>query len=419
MTEVYAGVATFLSLVYVLSVNPAILKAAGMPAPALFTATALGAMFATLIMCFVARLPFVVAPGMGLNAFFAFSVVNGMGFTWQQALTAVFIAGIIFVFISLSPVRKKMLQEVPESLQLAVAAGIGLMISYIGLKGGGLVVILPDGNVTIGALTKGNGMLTIIGLFVTAVFIARNNRYALLLGIIITTIIGIPLGITDISGISPSTIFTLPPSISELFFKFDFSILTNFNFWAVVFTFLFMCVFDSLASFIGLFSVMGQEAELYRHRMGKAFIADSLGVVAGSMVGLSPNTTYAESGAGVAMGGRTGLTAFTVVVLFAICLFFSRLFLLVPSSAVAPALVLVGLLMLASIRNLNFADKTESFPAFVVIVLTCLTWRLSDSLAIGWLIYILMKVLAGKAGTITPTVWVVGVLFFFKELFVG
>jgi AGZA family xanthine/uracil permease-like MFS transporter len=417
--EVSAGFTTFLSMVYVLAVNPAILKASGMPEGALFTATALGTIVATLIMCFVARLPFVVAPGMGLNAFFAFSVVGAMGFTWQQALSAVFLAGLAFVLLSLSPLRQKILREVPPSLQLAVAAGIGLMIAYIGLKGGGLVLSRPDGNVDIGDLSGGKGLLTLIGLAITASFLALRFRYAILLGIILTTAVGIPLGVTDTAGLSLSSVVSSPPPVSPIAFKFDFSAAGDLRFWAVVFTFLFMCVFDSLASLIGLFAVMGADADRFRPRIGRAFLADSLGVVAGSAMGLSPNTAYAESGAGVAAGGRTGLTALTVAVLFALCLFLSRLFFIVPSPAVAPALVLVGLLMLGSLKRLDFEDKTESFPAFVVVILTCLTWRLSDSLAIGWLIYILMKVLAGRARSLTPTVWVVGALFFFKLWFSG
>ncbi|MDR2198846.1 MAG: NCS2 family permease [Deltaproteobacteria bacterium] len=414
--EIFAGLTTFLSLVYVLSVNPIILSAAGMPKDALFTATALGAAVATLIMCLVAGLPFAVAPGMGLNAFFSFSVVLGMGFSWRQAATAVLLAGLAFVLLSLSPFRKRILNEVPESLQLAVAAGIGLMIAYIGLKGGALVTVDAQGNALMGAVGSGPGLLTLIGLFVTAAFLALKMRHAILIGIVLTTIVGIPLGVTDVSGLTLSSIVSLPPSVSPLAFKFDFSVLGNIDFLAVVFTFLFMCVFDSLAGFIGLFAVMGSEAERYRPRISRAFIADSLGVVAGAAVGLSPNTAYAESGAGVAAGGRTGLTSLTVAALLFSCLFVSKLFLLVPAPAVAPALVLVGLLMLESVKSLNFADKTESFPAFVVIIVTCLTWRLSDSLAAGWLLYILMKVIDGKARLITPTVWIVGALFLFKEI---
>jgi AGZA family xanthine/uracil permease-like MFS transporter len=421
--EASAGFAIFLSMAYVLSVNPYILEAAGMPKEALFTATAVGTIIGTLIMCFVAKLPFAVAPGMGLNAFFAYSVVGQMGLSWQQALTAVFAAGVLFFLLSLSPLRQQILKEVPESLQYAVAAGIGLMIAYIGLKNGGLVALIPspDGSVSVnlGGMTRGAGLLTIIGLFVTAVFLALNWRFALLLGIVATTLIGIPLGVTDISGITASTVFTRPPSLAPIALQFDFAAFADVQFWAVAFTFLFMCVFDSLAGFIGLFSVMGDEAERHRPRVGRAFIADSVGVAAGAALGLSPNTAYAESGAGVAVGGRTGLTALTVAVLFFVCLFFSKIFLAVPSSAVAPALVLVGLLMLASLRRLNFADKTESFPAFVIIILTCLTWRISDSLAVGWIIYILMRVVGGKIRSITPTVWVVGALFALKEVLAG
>ncbi|MDR2198845.1 MAG: NCS2 family permease [Deltaproteobacteria bacterium] len=419
MTEISAGLATFLSLAYVLTVNPLVLSQCGMPQAALFTATALGTIFATLIMCFVARLPFVVAPGMGLNAFFAGSVVNAMGFSWQQAAAAVFIAGCAFIVVSLSPLRRKILNEVPECLRLAVAAGIGLMIAYIGLKNGSLVVFSKNHDPNIGTLAKGPALLTVIGLAVTALCLARNYRYSILIGIIVATLIGIPLGITDVSGISWKTIVSPPPPVTELLFKMDFSRLNDGLFWAVIFTFFFMCVFDSLACFIGLFSVMGSDAKLFLPRISKAFLADSMGVVAGSLLGLSPNTTYAESGAGVAMGGRTGLAAFTVAALFVLCLFFSKLFLMVPAAAVAPALVLVGLLMVSSLKNLNFQDKSESFPAFVVIIITCLTWRLSDSLAVGWILYILMKTASGRIGSVTATVWVVGALFFVKELFVG
>ena len=415
--EASAGAATFLSMVYILTVNPLILSGSGMPQEALFTATCVGAIFATLIMCFVAKLPFAVAPGMGLNVFFAFSVVGAMGLTWQQALTAVFTAGVLFFLLSLSPMRTKILKEVPECLQYAVAAGIGLMISFIGLKNGGLVVLHPDGNVDIGNIAHGDALLTVIGILLTSIFIALKYRFAIILGIIATTLYGIPLGVTNLSEISLSTVFSLPPSLAPVAFQFDFSIFNSAQFWGVVFTFLFMCVFDTLASFIGLFSVMGPDAERYRPMISRAFIADSLGVVAGSAVGLSPNTAYAESGAGVAQGGRTGLTALTVAVLFFLCLFISKLFLVVPFPAVAPALVLVGLLMVTSVRNLDFNDKTESFPAFIILILICLTWHLSDSLAVGWIVYILMKVISGKGRAITPTVWVVGALFVIKLVF--
>jgi AGZA family xanthine/uracil permease-like MFS transporter len=406
--EISAGLTTFFSMVYVLAANPHILSQASMSREALFTATALGTILATLIMAFVANLPFAVAPGMGLNAFFVV-VATQMGYTWNQALTAVLVSGLAFVLLSVSPLREKVLQEGPKTLQHGVCGGIGLMIAYIGLLNS--QVILPGPS--IGDLSTGPALLFFLGLLVTGMLLALKFRFSILAGIFITTIIGIPLGVTDPSGLS-SGFVSLPPSIKEIAFKFDFSVLKSYDFLGIIVTLLFMEVVDGLAGFLGLFGVMGADGERYKPKMGKAFIADSLGVVVGSMLGLSPNTTYAESGAGVAAGGRTGLTALVVAICFFLALFISPLFMLVPFSAVAPALVVVGLLMLQSATNIDFKDYTESFPAFVVIVLIALSWRISDSLAIGWLLYIIMKVVSGNFRKITITVWVVGIIFAFK-----
>ncbi|MDR3153825.1 MAG: NCS2 family permease [Deltaproteobacteria bacterium] len=412
--ETAAGATTFLSMVYVLAVNPIILSQSGMPVDALFTATALATIMATVVMAVVANLPFAVAPGMGLNAFFVV-LVTQMGMSWQAALTAVFVSGALFVLLSLSPLREKVLREVPKGIQRAIAAGIGLMIAHIGLKNSFVITVDPMGMYTLGHITEGPALLCVIGLFVTAAFLAMRLRFALLVGIIVTTIIGIPMGETDVSGLSGG-IVALPPSVAPLLFQFDFSAVASGAFWGVVLTLLFMEVFDGLAGFIGLFTVMGKDAELYRYKLGKAFIADSIGVVLGAAAGVSPNTTYAESGSGVAAGGRTGFTALTVAALFAACLLLSKFFLMIPMAAVAPALVLVGLLMMGSLLDLDFADFTESFPAIAIIVIIAFTLRLSDGMAIGWLLFILMKLIAGKRKELTTTVWVVGALFLAKEI---
>jgi AGZA family xanthine/uracil permease-like MFS transporter len=366
-------------------------------------------------MALVANLPFAVAPGMGLNAFFVV-IVQQMGFTWQQALTAVLVSGLAFVILSVSPLREKVLREVPTCLQHGVCAGIGIMIGYIGLFNGKLINLIPGVGPGLGDIVSGPGLLTLIGLAITGLLLALKFRFAILIGIIVTTIVGIPLGVTPTEGLAQGFVGA-PPAFGEIFLKFDFSVFSSLNFWSVVLTLLFMEVVDGLAGFLGLFGVMGDDGDRYRHKMGKAFVADSIGVAVGSCFGLSPNTTYAESGAGVASGGRTGLTALVVAVCFFLTLFISPLFMIVPFSAVAPALVMVGLLMLESMTKVSFKDYTESFPAFLVLIIIGLTWRISDGLAVGWLVYVLMKVVSQRAKELNGTVWVVAIIFALKMLF--
>jgi AGZA family xanthine/uracil permease-like MFS transporter len=334
-------------------------------------------------------------------------------YTWQQALTAVLISGILFVILSFSPLRAKVLKEVPKSLQIAVCVGIGLMIAYIGLLNSG-VVHLESFQPSLGSITRGSGLMAVLGIAVMAILLALRFRFAILLGIIITTIIGIPLGVTNTKPLADG-IITMPPAFSSLLFQFDFSILRSYDFWSIIISLLFMEVVDGLAGFLGLFSVMGNDASKWQpEKIGKAFIADSMGVVIGSCFGLSPNTTYAESGAGVASGGRTGLTALVVAICFALALFFYNIFSIVSFSAIAPALVLVGLFMMSSVSKIKFDDITEAFPAMVVIVIIALTWRISNALSLGWLLYIVMKTLAGRKNELSLTVWIVGLLFAIK-----
>jgi AGZA family xanthine/uracil permease-like MFS transporter len=360
------------------------------------------------MMALIANLPFAVAPGMGLNAFFVVAA-TAMGYTWEQALTAVLFSGLLFVLLSVSPARERVLREVPRALQCAVCAGVGLMIASIGLTNSG-VVVHSGGFPALGDLSQGAPRLAVIGLFVTAVLLALKLRFAILGGIIITTLIGLPLGATD-AGALKGGLLSLPPSPWPIVFKFDFSVLGSLDFWSVVVAFLFMEVVDSLSGFLGLFGVMGEEGDRHRPRMGRAFIADSLGVVVGSLIGLSPNTAYAESGSGVAAGGRTGLTALVVAGAFLAAMFAAPLFLMTPFAAVAPALVVVGWLMLATVTRLDFKDATEAFPAVAALVLIALTWRISDSLGLAWLLYMLMKICAGRGRELTAAVWVIGLIF--------
>jgi AGZA family xanthine/uracil permease-like MFS transporter len=411
LIETSAGLTTFFAMAYVLAANPMILSGAGLPAGAIFTATALGTIAATLIMAFHANLPFAVAPGMGLNAFFVVMVVQ-LHYTASQALTAVLASGAIFVVLSLSPLRQKFLDEIPQCLRLAVSSGIGLMIAYVGLLNGGIVSLGPNGP-GLGDLAQGSPRLLMIGIFVLGVLLAARSRFAVLAGIIATTLIGLPLGVTKTDSLAQG-ILALPPSVAPVALNFDFSVLASGHFWGLILALLLMEVVDGLAGFLGLFSVMGKDAERYRHKLGRAFVADSMGVVVGSCLGLSPNTTYCESGAGVALGGRTGLTAAVVAACFAMALFASPLFLMVPAAAVAPALVFVGVLTSSSFCKVDFSDCTESLPAFVVLIVIALTWRISDSLALGWLTYIFMKTAAGQARAITKTVWAVGAIFALK-----
>ncbi|MGL4208623.1 MAG: NCS2 family permease [Candidatus Adiutrix sp.] len=414
LTETNAGLTTFFSMVYVLAVNPIILSAAGMPKEAVFTATALGAVVGTLLMAVIANLPFAVAPAMGINAFFVV-VVTTLGYSWPQALTAVFVSGILFVLLSLSPLRERVLREVPHSLQYAVCGGVGIMLASIGLINSG-VIVFKQGMPALGMLSSGAPFLVIIGLFVTSALLALKIRFALLAGIFISTLIGIPLGVSDTTALSQG-VFTVPPDLSPIAFKFDFSVLASLDFWGIVMAFLFMEVIVGLAGFLSLFSVMGAEGEQYRPKMGRAFVADSLGVVFGSLIGLSPTTVYGESGAGVAAGGRSGLTAWVVAGCFLLALFASPLFLVVPFAAVAPALTVVGWLMLSSVVKINFQDQCEAFPATVALIFIALSWQIADGLALGWLIYITMKIFAGRKSEIKATVWVLGFIFTTKMFF--
>ena len=407
-TEIGAGLTTFCAMVYVLAANPAILGQAGAPQPALFTATALAAILGSLAMAFIANLPFAVAPAMGINAIFAFVIVLTMGYSWGQAVGAVLIAGFLFFALSLSPLREKILRDIPPSLQYAVCGGVGLLIAGIGLINS-KTVVFTAGLPALGNMHDPQVQVVLVGLLITGLLLALKFRYAILAGIIITTLLGIPLGVTSVPA---GSLVSLPPSPAELMFSADFSLISSLDFWAVVMVFLFMAIFDSLAGFLGLFSIMGEEeAVKYRPKMGRAFVADSLAIIFTGLLGISPNTAYGESGTGVAAGGRSGLTAVTCAVMFVLALFCSPVFLAIPFAAIAPALVVVGWYMLSPLTRIDFKDATESYPAILVLVLIGLSWKISDSLAVAWLIYLMMKTISGRAKELNATVCLVGLVF--------
>ncbi len=413
-TEIIAGITTFLTMAYILAVNPNILSATGMNSGALFTATAVAAIFATLVMAFWAKLPFALAPGMGLNAFFAFTVVLGMGHTWQFALTAVFIEGIIFILLTVFNIREAIVNAIPGNLKKAISAGIGLFIAFIGLQNSGIVIKNDATLVHLGDITGGSALLAFIGLLITSALIVRKVKGDLLIGIIVTALIGIPMGITQFNGIAG-----LPPSIEPIFLKFEFSKIFTFDMLLVVFTFLFVDIFDTLGTLVG---VSGKANMLDKNgkipNAKKAFMADALGTTFGAMLGTSTVTTYVESAAGVSEGGRTGLTAFVTALCFMVALFFAPLFVAIPAAATAPALILVGLFMLSPVKDIDLSDFSEAIPAFICIIAMPFTYSIAEGITLGLLSYVLIHIIAGKFSKLTPAMYILAVLFILKYIFI-
>lgn len=415
-TEILAGITTFLTMSYILAVNPDIFSAIKdnpMPAGAVFTATALAAIIGCVAMAFIGKLPFGLAPGMGLNAFFVFTVCNAMGYSWQFALTAVFIEGIIFIILTVTNLRTAIVNAIPANLRYAIGCGIGLFIAFVGLQKGG--VIVDDGAtlVNLGNITSGAALLTIIGLFITGFLYAKNVRGALLLGILITTLIGIPMGVTDFKGV-----VSTPESIAPIFCQFEWSSIFTLDMLVVVFTFLFIDIFDTIGTLIGVCTkanLIDKDGNIYR--ITPAFMADAIATTAGAMLGTSTTTTYVESAAGVDQGGRSGLTAFAVACCFAVTLFFSPLFLSIPSSATAPVLILVGLMMIEPIKKIPFNEFTESIPAFICIIMMPLTYSISHGILLGMISYVAINILCGKFKNITIMMYILAVLFVLKYIF--
>ncbi len=410
-TEVLAGLTTFLTMAYILIVNPLIMSETGMDFGALFTATALSAAIATLVMAFAANLPFALAPGMGLNAFFAYTVVLTMGYTWQFALTAVFLEGIIFIILTIFNVREAIINCIPLNIKKAISVGIGLFIAFIGFQNAGIIVDSAT-LVSLGDLTSGTALLAVIGLVITGVLLAFKVKGALLIGIVATTLIGAPMGITQ----APNGSWA-PPSLAPILFKFEFANVFTFDMLIVLFTFLFVDMFDTVGTLIGVSTKAGMiDSKGNIPKVKQALMADAIGTTVGACLGTSTVTTYVESSAGVAEGGRTGLTALTTAVLFLLALFVSPLFLAIPGAATAPALILVGLFMISPVKEINFDDYTEAIPAFLTLIIMPVAYSIADGIMVGMLSWVLLKLCTGKAKEVNVLTIVIAILFVLKLL---
>lgn len=418
-TEIVAGVTTFLTMAYILAVNPGIFSALadqGMPTPSVFTATALAAIVGTLVMAFYAKKPFGLAPGMGLNAFFVFTVCLGMGYSWQFALTAILIEGLIFILLTLTKVRELIVNAIPSDMKKAISAGIGLFIAFIGLKNCGIIVDNPATLVGLGDLSEPTAVLAIIAFFITGGLLALKVKGALLIGIVITTIIGIPMGVTKFSEFSLEV-----PGIKPIFCQFAWDQVLSWDMLVVVLTFLFIDMFDTIGTVVGVSMKAGMiDKDGKVDGVNRILMADAVATTAGACLGTSTTTTYVESAAGVAEGGRTGLTAFVVAVCFALALPFSNFFLAIPAAATGAVLVLVGVMMASSVGSINFNDMDEAIPAFVTMLLMPLCYSISDGIMIGVITYVVLHLLSFKKDgikKISPTMAVLAVLFIAKYLF--
>ncbi|MDZ4992689.1 NCS2 family permease [Clostridium perfringens] len=411
-TEFIAGLTTFMTMAYILIVNPSILSAAGMDQGAVFTATALSAIIATLIMGLYAKLPFAQAPGMGLNAFFAYTIVIQMGYSFEFALTAVLLEGIIFILLTIFNVREAIVDSIPTGIKNAISVGIGLFISLIGLEGAGIVVHTEGGTiVSLGNIVSGPGLLAIIGLLITSVLIAKNVKGALFIGMIVTAIIGIPMGITPI----PSSIVSMPPSLAPTFFKFDFHNIFSMDMVIALFTLLFMDMFDTIGTLVGVATkakMVDKDGKV--PNMKKALFSDAIGTTIGACLGTSTVSTFVESASGVAEGGRTGLTAVSTAFMFFLALFFAPLFTVITPAVTASALILVGLFMIEPIKEIDLHDFTEAIPAFLTIIMMPFAYSISDGIVFGVISYIVLKLFTGKRKEISLTTVILGLIFLLK-----
>ena len=408
-TEIMAGITTFLTMAYILAVNPNILSETGMDKGALFTTTALISALATMLMGLYAKLPFALAPGMGLNAFFAYTVCMVLGYSWQFALTAVFIEGLIFMLLTVTNLREKLVYLLPDALKNAISAGIGLYIAFIGLSNAGIVVNNDATLVSLGDVTSGSGLLGVIGIVLTSVLLVKNVRGALLYGILITTLIGIPMGITKMDSVTST-----PPSIAPIFCQFDWSQLFSKDMIVIVFTFLFVDLFDTIGTIIGVTTRAGMVKDGKIPRLKQAFLVDSVATAAGAVMGTSTVTTFVESASGVNEGGRSGLTAFVSGVCFLLALFFAPFFLAIPAAATAPVLVLVGLMMMNSVLKVNFSDYADAIPAFICIIFMPLAYSISDGIVLGHLSYVVINTCCGNFKKVSIGMYILAAFFLLK-----
>ncbi len=418
-TEILAGLTTFMTMAYILAVNPGMLSETGMDIGGVFTATAVSSAIACFMMALLANYPFALAPGMGLNAFFTYSVVFGMSRSWQFALTAVFIEGVIFILLSFFHVREAIFDSIPMNLKKAVSVGIGLFIALIGFVNAGIVVPGEGTIVDLGQLTTRGPILSLIGLIITGFLLAKKVKGALFFGIIITTLIGIPLGITNLPEGGFLGIFSLPPSVRDVAFKFEWSNVFTWDMLIVMFSFLFVDIFDTIGTLIGVASkadMLDEEGKL--PKVKEALLSDAIGTVVGACLGTSTVTTYVESASGVAEGGRTGLTSFTTGILFLLALILSPLFLMIPGEATAPALIIVGLFMMSPIKEIDLTDFTEAIPAFLTIVMMPFVYSIAQGIVFGMVSYAVLKTLTGRYKEVSITMYILAVLFVLKEIFI-
>ena len=416
-TEIIAGITTFLTMAYILAVNPSIfsaLESQGMPTNAVFTATALAAIVGCLVMSIYAKKPFGLAPGMGLNAFFVYTVCLAMGHPWQMALTAIFLEGILFILLTVTNVRKLIVDAIPVTMKRAIGAGIGLYIAFIGLKSAGIIVNSEATSVALGSFSEPAVILSIIGFLITSVLVILNVKGGMLLGIIATTLIGIPMGVTNFNGV-----MSTPPSIAPIFCQFEWSQILSWDMVAIVFTFLFIDMFDTIGTVVGVSVKSGMvDKDGNVDGINKVLMADAVATVAGAVFGTSPTTTYIESASGVSEGGRTGLTSFTIAVCFAIALMFSPLFLAIPGAATGPVLFIVGVMMASPVRDIDWSDYSEAIPAFVTMLLMPLAYSISDGIMLGMITYTLLNALAGKLKKISVMMWILAVLFILRYVLI-
>ncbi|MBR1575312.1 MAG: NCS2 family permease [Bacteroidales bacterium] len=419
-TEIVAGITTFLTMAYILAVNPNIFSALDMPRGSVFTATALAAIIGTLVMAIYAKKPFALAPGMGLNAFFVFTVCLTMGHSWQFALTAVFIEGLLFIILTLTKVRSWILNAIPLSLKHAIGAGIGLFIAFIGLQNAGIIANNDATLVSLGDLTHGAALLGVIGIIITGALIILKVRGGILLGILATTLIGLFIKGPDGAALTHFNGFiSAPDSVGPIFCQFEWGSILSWDMLAVVFTFLFIDMFDTMGTIIGVSQKAGMVDEKGNvDGIDKMFMADSIATVCGACLGTSTTTTYVESASGVGEGGRTGLTAFTAALLFALALLFSPVFLAIPGAATAPALVIVGVMMMSPVAKIDWNDYSESIPAFITVLMMPVAYSISDGILLGVISYVLLNACAGKVKKISATMWILAALFICKYIFI-
>ncbi|MBQ9664931.1 MAG: NCS2 family permease [Bacteroidaceae bacterium] len=415
-TELMAGLTSFLTMAYILAVNPNIFSALadqGMDTSAVFTATVIASVIGTLVMAFYAKLPFGLAPGMGLNAFFVYTVCLTMGYSWQFALTAILIEGIIFIILSVTKIRTLLVNSIPTQLKAAISVGIGLFIASLGLKNAGIIVDSQATLITLGSINSGSALLCLVGILLTAGLLIYKVKGALLIGILVTTLIGIPMGLTDLNGI-----VGMPPDVTPLCLQFEWHNIFTLDMLLVVVTFLFIDMFDTIGTLIG---VMGSAGLIQKDGnipgVNRALMADAIATTVGACVGTSTTTTYVESAAGVGEGGRTGLTAFSIAVCFLVALFFAPLFLAIPAAATAPALIIVGLMMFMRVVQIDFNSYEEGLPCFITLFSMAMASSISDGILLGIISYVALNAIARKWENLNLTIVVLAIIFTLRYIF--